>query len=113
MLEAGELYFNFISLWYNKLVFVFVLYNNKLISLKKILKYLYLLLNLFYMSVNLYSTPKYIQVYAVCVDAKKPKFETDEWVEHGKMYKVKHFTEPLNVTEGQAVTITDKDQLQV
>ena len=59
------------------------------------------------MATNLYSAPKYIQVYAVCVNDEKPKFETEEWITNGKMYKVKYFTEPLNVTEGEAVTITD------
>jgi len=50
--------------------------------------------------------PRYYQVYAWCIDASLPNFTPDEWIEEGKIYKVKHFAESLN-TDDVAVTITD------
>jgi len=50
--------------------------------------------------------PNYYQVFAQCVDDSLPSFTPDEWIERGKIYKVKYFVESLNVDD-MAVTITD------
>jgi hypothetical protein len=57
--------------------------------------------------VNLIIPPKYLAVYAQCVDDSLPAFQPDEWIEEGRIYQVKHYTEPLNTSEGFAVTILD------
>ena len=57
--------------------------------------------------VNLIIPPKYIAVYAYCINDSLPSFEPEEWIEAGRIYQVKHYTEPLNTTEGFAVTIVD------
>ena len=57
--------------------------------------------------VNLIIPPKYLAVYAQCIDDSLPTFQPDEWIEEGRIYQVKHYTEPLNTTEGFAVTILD------
>ncbi|MDX5347835.1 MAG: hypothetical protein LPJ89_01975 [Hymenobacteraceae bacterium] len=59
--------------------------------------------------VNLIVPPGYLAVYAKCVDANMPAFEPDEWIEEGKVYRVKHYTEPLNESEGMALTILDEE----
>lgn len=57
---------------------------------------------------NLNTPPKYIELYAVCVDDEKPKFKVDNWIRNNGIYRVKYIcTEPLNQTEGFAITITD------
>jgi hypothetical protein len=57
--------------------------------------------------VNLIIPPKYLAVYAQCIDDSLPAFQPDEWIEEGRIYQVKHYTEPLNTSEGFAVTILD------
>ncbi len=59
--------------------------------------------------VNLNIPPKYLAVYAQCIDDSLPAFQPDEWIENGRIYPVKYFTEPLNTQEGFAVTILDAD----
>ena len=60
---------------------------------------------------QLFSPPKYIQLFAECIDASLPKFTPDNWVEENKWYKVKYIAEALN-TDGIAVTITNsKDEV--
>lgn len=59
--------------------------------------------------VNLNVPPKYLALYAKCIDDSLPAFNPDEWVKEGKVYRVKHYTEPLNTAEGYAVTIVDED----
>lgn len=63
--------------------------------------------------VNLFVPPSYMAVYAKCIDASMPAFEPEEWIEEGKVYPVKHFTEPLNQGEGFAVTIMDEDGIEI
>ena len=63
--------------------------------------------------VNLFVPPSYMAVYAKCVDATMPAFEPEEWIEEGKVYPVKHFTEPLNQGDGFAVTIMDEDGVEI
>lgn len=63
--------------------------------------------------VNLFIPPSYMAVYAKCIDASMPAFEPEEWVEQGKVYPVKHFTEPLNQGDGFAVTIVDEDGVEI
>jgi hypothetical protein len=63
--------------------------------------------------VNLFIPPSYMAVYAKCVDATMPAFKPEEWIEEGKVYPVKHFTEPLNQGEGFAVTIMDEDGVEI
>jgi len=65
------------------------------------------------MGAKIYSPPKYIQVYAYCVNDDQPKFTPNEWITEGRLYKVKFFAEPLNVTEGDAVTITDNKDNEI
>ena len=60
------------------------------------------------MSVPLYTTPSHIELYAICIDDSLPKFTPDQWIKHGRLYKVKHFTDSLN-TSGTAITIVDKN----
>ena len=59
--------------------------------------------------VNLNIPPKYVALYAHCIDDSLPSFEPDEWIEAGRIYAVKCFTEPLNVSEGVAVTILNRE----
>ncbi len=59
--------------------------------------------------VNLNIPPKYLALYARCIDDSLPTFEPEEWIEAGRIYPVKCFTEPLNVSEGMAVTILHHD----
>ncbi len=56
---------------------------------------------------NLMKHPSYMEVYAYCINDEKPKFETIDWIVKGKMYKVKCFTESLNLSDSMAVVITD------
>ena len=58
--------------------------------------------------INLNMPPAYVTVYAKCVDDSLPAFDPEEWIQLGKVYVVKHFTEPLNTTEGVALTILDE-----
>ncbi|HSI91112.1 MAG TPA: hypothetical protein VK927_08345 [Adhaeribacter sp.] len=57
--------------------------------------------------VNLIVPPNYQALYAWCIDDSLPGFEPDAWIESGRIYAVKHLSEPLNVTEGMALTIQD------
>ena len=57
--------------------------------------------------VNLIFPPKYMAVYAQCIDDSLPTFEPEEWIQEGRIYQVKHYTESLNNSEGFAVTILD------
>jgi hypothetical protein len=59
--------------------------------------------------VNLIVPPTYLALYAKCIDDSLPAFQPDEWIEDGKVYRVKHYTEPLNTSEGYAVTILDQN----
>ena len=63
--------------------------------------------------VNLFVPPSYMAVYAKCIDASMPAFNPEEWIEQGKIYPVKHFTEPLNQGEGFAITIVDEDGVEI
>ncbi|PSR55454.1 hypothetical protein AHMF7605_19055 [Adhaeribacter arboris] len=63
--------------------------------------------------VNLNIPPKYVALYAHCIDDSLPSFEPDEWIEAGRIYAVKCFTEPLNVSEGVAVTILNRDGQEI
>jgi hypothetical protein len=58
--------------------------------------------------VNLIVPPKYLALFAKCIDDSMPAFEPEEWITEGGIYRVKHYTEPLNTTEGFAVTILDE-----
>lgn len=58
--------------------------------------------------INLNVPPKYVALYAKCIDDSLPAFEPSEWIKEGRVYRVKHFTEPLNTSEGFAVTIIDE-----
>ena len=57
--------------------------------------------------VNLIVPPNYQALYAWCIDDSLPAFEPEEWVEKGRVYTVKHISEPLNISEGFALTILD------
>lgn len=56
---------------------------------------------------DIYKPLSYIQLFAVCIDDSKPKFEPDDWITNNRLYRVVGFTEPLNQTEGQALIISD------
>jgi hypothetical protein len=57
--------------------------------------------------VNLEIPPKHIEIFAVCIDDEKPKFHINNWIEKNKWYRVRGFTEPLNISDGKAVIIYD------
>lgn len=57
--------------------------------------------------VNLIVPPKYQAMYAWCTDDSLPAFEPEAWIEAGRVYPVKHLSEPLNISEGYALTILD------
>jgi hypothetical protein len=59
------------------------------------------------MANTIYTPPKYIQMYAFCLNDEKPKFEVKDWIEKDRLYKVKFFSESINLSEGEAVVITD------
>jgi hypothetical protein len=60
------------------------------------------------MAVQLKFPAKFIQVYAMCVDAELPKkFTPDQWVKPNGLYKVKAFTDALNLSDATAIIITD------
>lgn len=59
--------------------------------------------------VNLIIPPSYQAIYAWCHDASLPHFEPEVWVEEGRVYAVKHMSEPLNQAEGYALTLLDQD----
>jgi hypothetical protein len=63
--------------------------------------------------VNLIVPPTYMALFAKCVDDSLPAFQPDEWIEDGKVYRVKHYTEPLNTSEGYAVTILDENGQEI
>jgi hypothetical protein len=58
--------------------------------------------------VNLIIPPSYQAMYAWCLDDSLPDFLPDAWVEKGRVYVVKHFSEPLNISEGYALTLLDR-----
>ena len=56
----------------------------------------------------------HIQIFAKCIDATPPtNFEPTMWVKKDRIYKVKYIAEPLNVTEGEAITITNNDGIEI
>lgn len=60
---------------------------------------------------NIFSPPKYFQLFAECVDDSLPKFKPDNWIVQGRWYKVKYLADALN-TDGIALTITNnKDEI--
>jgi len=63
--------------------------------------------------VNLIVPPKYQAMFAWCVDDSLPGFEPEEWIEEGRVYPVKHLSEPLNISEGYALTILDKNGTEI
>ena len=63
--------------------------------------------------VNLIVPPKYQAMYAWCIDDSLPAFEPEAWIEEGRVYAVKHLSEPLNISEGLALTILDKNGTEI
>lgn len=61
---------------------------------------------------KLFKTPSYIIQYAICIDDSKPNFIPNNWIENGKLYKVKYIAESLN-TDGVAITIVDKNDQEI
>ena len=63
------------------------------------------------MSVPLFTSAPWIQLFAECIDDSLPKkFTPDNWIKNKRWYKVKYFAEALN-TDGSAITITNnKDE---
>ena len=59
--------------------------------------------------VNLIVPPNYQVIYAWCIDDSLPAFKPEEWIEKGRVYAVKHISEPLNISEGYALTILDME----
>lgn len=54
-----------------------------------------------------YKPKSFIQMYALCIDDTLPKFTPIDWIKKDKLYRVKQFANALNLSEGEAVTITD------
>lgn len=57
--------------------------------------------------------PAYAAWYAWCVNADLPSFKPDAWIEKDRVYRIKYIAEPLNVTEGAALTITDQQGAEI
>lgn len=62
---------------------------------------------------QLFKNPSFIEQYAICIDDSKPNFIPNNWVENGKIYKVKYIAEALNVEEANAITIVDKENREI
>lgn len=58
--------------------------------------------------VNLIYPPSYLLLFARCIDDSLPAFDPEEWIEEGKVYQVKHYTESLNNGDDMALTILDE-----
>lgn len=63
---------------------------------------------------TVFKPAKHIQVFAKCVDDSLPiSFKPNQWIKKDKIYKVKYIAEPLNVTEGEAITITNDKGIEI
>lgn len=63
--------------------------------------------------IDLITPPSYQALYAWCIDDSLPGFAPEAWVEKGRVYVVKHLSEPLNLSEGYALTLLDKQGREI